>query len=194
MANIPAYLEYLSNCDTRHSYNLHHKFLSILEAQNKPDRWLLKDPSHLGNLDEILSFYPDACFVHITRDPSESLPSICSLTAQVRKGFSNDLNLSDLGKKTLQFWSSSYKKNEIQKTALNSDCYFHVNYSDFIQNPFDLVKDIYRNFKFELDQETQVKMKKYLDEGLKQDKKKHEYLLEDYGLTSKEVHNTLFEI
>ena len=41
----------------------------------------LKDPSHLGNLDEILSIYPEARFIHITRDPSETLPSICELNS-----------------------------------------------------------------------------------------------------------------
>ena len=37
-------------------------------------------------------------------------------------------------------------------------------------------------------------MKNYLDEGLKEYKRKHSYTLEDYGLVPKEVHNTLFEI
>ena len=194
MANTPTYLDYLSTADTRISYDIHYKFLSLLETQHKPHRWLLKDPSHLGNLEEVLNYYPDASFVHITRDPVETIPSVCSLTTQVRKGFSKDIDLYDLGSKTLKFWSNSYKKNEIQKNSLNSNCYFQIKYTDFIENPIDQVKDIYRNFNISLDDETEMKMKNYLDEGLKENKRKHIYTLEDYGLVPKEVHNTLFEI
>ena len=69
-----------------------------------------KDPSHLGNLEEILGVYPDACFIHIRRDPSETLPSICSLTKQVRGGFTKNIDLKELGQKTLDFWAKSNEK------------------------------------------------------------------------------------
>ena len=47
MANTPTYLEYLKGSDTSESYIWHSRFLRILEETRKPDRWLLKDPSHL---------------------------------------------------------------------------------------------------------------------------------------------------
>ena len=64
MANTPTYLDYLAEANKRESYLWHHKFLRVLEENGKPERWLLKDPSHLGNLEEILGVYPDACFIH----------------------------------------------------------------------------------------------------------------------------------
>ena len=138
IANVPTYLDYLSNCDTRISYSWHYKFLSILENQLKPTRWLLKDPSHLGNLKEILSVYPDACFIHITRDPVETIPSICSLTAQVRKGFSKDLDRRRLGQDTLNFWAKSNDKNEAQRSDLSSNQYMQVQYFDVLDDPSNL--------------------------------------------------------
>ncbi len=191
MANIPSYLEYLSNADTRVSYKWHHKFLSVLEHTCKPDRWLLKDPSHLGNLEEILNFYPDACFIHIRRDPAETLPSICSLTSQVRRGFTNNVDLRDLGKKTLEFWSKSNEKNEIQKQKISSDRYLNIEYEDLVNDPINLVKEIYTKFSLSFDQPFINKMMSYVDEGSKEAKAKHSYSLEDYGLDKEEVHNKL---
>lgn len=191
MANTPSYLNYLSSCNTSIGYSWHKKFLRILEAQEKPQRWLLKDPSHLGNLDEILEFYPDASFVHITRDPVETIPSICSLTAQVRKGFSNDIDLKDLGMQTLQFWELSNEKNEKQRQKLSNDQYIQVKYSDLLDDPINLIVDIYKNFSLPLNDITLNKMESYIEEGSRKERAKHEYCLEDYGLGRSEVHNKL---
>ena len=191
MANTPTYLDYLSNCDTRIAYSQHFKFLSILERQQKPQRWLLKDPSHLGNLDEILNYYPDARFIHIIRDPVETIPSICSLTAQVRKGFSSNIDLHDIGKRTINFWEQSNKKNESQKLKFSSKEYMQVQYKDLIDDPINLMKDIYANFDFHLDDKTLTEMIGYIEKGSLEDKAKHKYSLEDYGLDEAEVHNKL---
>ena len=191
MANTPSYLDYLSNCDTRTGYGWHYKFLSILETQNKPERWLLKDPSHLGNLDEIMNRYPDACFIHITRDPAETLPSICSLTAQIRKGFSTHIDLKDLGQKTLKFWEKSNNKNEDQKSKFSSEKYIQVQYKDLIDDPINLMREIYNKFALYLDDSTLEKMADYVEGGSIEAKTKHQYSLEDYGLDRSEVHNKL---
>ena len=191
MANTPSYLDYLSNCDTKTSYELHHKFLSVLEVNNKPERWLLKDPSHLGNIEEILHFYPDARFIHILRDPAETLPSICSLTSQVRRGFSKDIDLKDLGRKTLNFWEKSNIKNEIQKKNLPSNKYTQVEYEDLIDDPMGTIKDIYTNFSLTLKDCCVDDMLNYIDEGSIAAKAEHKYSLEDYGLDKTEVHNKL---
>ena len=142
MANTPSYLDYLSKSNSRVSYKWHHKFLRVLEETHKPERWLLKDPSHLGNLEEILSFYPDACFIHICRDPAETLPSICSLTSQVRKGFTDSVDLKDLGTRSLEFWSSSNSKNEAQKQKIPSESYMQIQYTDLVNDPINLIQDI----------------------------------------------------
>ena len=191
MANTPTYLDYLSKSNSRVSYKWHHKFLRVLEETHKPERWLLKDPSHLGNLEEILSFYPDACFIHICRDPAETLPSICSLTSQVRKGFTDSVDLRKLGGKTLEFWTNSNTKNELQKQNISSEHYMQIEYTDLVNDPINLIKDIYTKFQFPLNEITLEKMNNYVEEGSKEAKAKHDYCLEDYGLDLQDVHNKL---
>ena len=191
MANTPSYLEYLINADTGISYDWHYKFLKVLEKIRKPKRWLLKDPSHLGNLKEILDRYPDACFIHITRDPSETLPSICSLTSQVRRGFSNHLDSDDLGRRTLDFWAKSNDKNESQRSSLPAKNYIQVEYDDLLEDPINLMRDIYSKFSLPLNDLTLNQMINFVEIGKQEAKMKHNYSLEDYGLDKKEVHNKL---
>ena len=191
MANTPSYLSYLENSDRTVSYLWHRRFLKVLQSGYKPKRWLLKDPSHLGNLDEILSIYPDACFIHIHRDPAETIPSICSLTSQVRKGFTDHTDLNELGKKTLDFWENSKQKNEAQKNSLNNDQYMDIYYDDFIKSPLQTIEAIYANFNFSFDEKIKELVEFNIEKSVKTHKEKHIYTLEEYGLDKKEVHNRL---
>ena len=138
-----------------------------------------------------MSFYREARFIHIVRDPAETLPSICSLTSQVRKGFSKNIDLKDLGQSTLNFWEKSNNKNEIQKSDLLAEQYMQVEYEDLIDDPIGIIKDIYKNFSFPLGVSTLSDMNNYIDEGTIAAKAKHKYSLEDYGLDRAEVHNKL---
>ena len=191
MANTPSYLSYLESTDRTSSYLWHRRFLKVLQSASKPKRWLLKDPSHLGNLEEIISIYPDACFIHIHRDPTETIPSICSLTCQVRKGFTDSIDLNLLGKRTLEFWEKSKKNNEIQKNNLDENQYLDIYYEDFINNPLKVIENIYKNFNFNFDKQYKELIKAYIEKSTNTPKEKHIYTLEDYGLDKKEVHNRL---
>ena len=152
---------------------------------------LSKVHQDLGNLDEILSIYPDACFIHIHRDPAETIPSICSLTSQVRKGFTDSIDLNELGKTTLDFWGNSKKRNEAQKSNLNNDQYIDIYYEDFINDPLKTIENIYTKFNFSFDKKNKALTESYIEKSDKIQKEKHIYTLQEYGLDKKEVHNRL---
>ena len=84
MANVPEYVEYLKDCSFNSVFAWHKKFFQMLELSGRPKRWLLKDPSHIGHIPEILSTYPNAKFINIHRDPKESIASFCSLAKNIR--------------------------------------------------------------------------------------------------------------
>ena len=55
MADVPEYAEYLKSCSFESVFLWHKRFLQVLEMTERPKRWLLKDPSHIGHIPEILS-------------------------------------------------------------------------------------------------------------------------------------------
>ena len=66
-----------------------------------------------------------------------------------------------------------------------------IQYTDLVNDPINLIQDIYTKFALQLNEITLDRMEKYVEEGSKEAKSKHNYSLEDYGLALQEDHNKL---
>ena len=187
MANVPEYVEYLKDCSFDSVFKWHKRFFQVLEINGRPKRWLLKDPSHIGHIPEILTTYPNAKFINIHRDPMESVASFCSLAKNIRSAFSKNVNPEQIGEVILDFWQHSLQKGIQAKENLSSDQIIDISYSNFIDDPLNILKDIYQNFEFDMDIETENKIKNYLINQSKLKKEKHSYSIEEFGLNEAKV-------
>ena len=187
MANVPEYVEYLKDCSFDSVFKWHKRFFQVLEINGRPKRWLLKDPSHIGHISEILTTYPNAKFINIHRDPMESVASFCSLAKNIRSAFSKNVNPEQIGEVILDFWQHSLQKGIQAKENLSSDQIIDISYSNFIDDPLNILKDIYQNFEFDMDIETENKIKNYLINQSKLKKEKHSYSIEEFGLNEAKV-------
>ena len=191
MANVPEYVEYLKDCSFESVFMWHKKFFQMLELNGKPKRWLLKDPSHIGHIPEILSTYPNAKFINIHRSPMESIGSFCSLAKNIRSAFSKNVNTKEIGNVILDFWQHSLNKGIDAKQNLSEGQIIDVSYSGLISNPLLSIKDIYEKFGLDIDIETENSMKQYLINQTKIKKQKHNYSLEEFGLSEKNINDHL---
>ena len=193
MADVPEYAEYLKSCSFESVFLWHKRFLQVLELTGKPNRWLLKDPSHIGHIPEILSAYPNAKFINIHRDPVEAIGSFCSLTKNVRLGFSKSVDENRIGEMVLDFWKHKLYKGILDKEVLHSDQIADVSYSQFIKNPISVLKEVYIKLGLDMNIKTENSMEKYLAMQKNLQKKKHTYILEEFGLTSEIVQDSFKE-
>ena len=184
MADVPEYIEYLKDCSFDSVFLWHKRFLQMLELTGRPNRWLLKDPSHIGHIPEILSAYPDAKFVNIHRNPVESIGSFCSLIKNVRLGFTKSVNRKRIGEMVVDFWKDKLYKGMVDKENLHSDQIANINYSEFIKNPISSLKETYTKIGLDMDIRTENNMEEYLKNQKNLKKQKHSYSLEEFGLTS----------
>ena len=191
MAKIPSYESYLKNADHSSVFLWHSRFLQVLESFNRPQRWLLKDPGHIGRLSEILAIYPDASFIQIHRDPVETIPSICSLTEKTRRPFTKEIDKNEIGQKTLSYWKESLAKGEKDKSFISKDKFINVKFDDFIVDPIGEIKKIYSGLNLDLNKETEKKMVDFVNEFKKGEKTRHTYGLSEFGLSKESVQNTL---
>jgi len=191
MANVPEYVEYLKDCSFESVFIWHKKFFQMLELTGRPKRWLLKDPSHIGHIPEILKIYPNARFINIHRSPMESIASFCSLTKNIRSAFSKNVDPEQIGSVILDFWQHSLNKGMVEKHKLSDQQILDVSYSNFIANPLSTIKNIYNRFGLDIDIETENKMEQYLINQRNIKKQKHSYSLEEYGLDEDKVNNYL---
>lgn len=191
MARIPSYEDYLKQTDHASVFLWHSRFLQVLESFQRPKRWLLKDPGHIGRLHEILAVYPEASFIQIHRDPVETIPSICSLTEKTRRPFTKRINKNEIGARTLSYWEGSLAKGEKEKSNISQDKFINLKFEDFIVKPIEQIKVIYSQLDLNLDKETERKMVDFVQNFEKVEKAKHSYELSEFGLSKESVQNTL---
>ena len=187
MADVPEYAEYLKSCSFESVFLWHKRFLQVLEITKRPKRWLLKDPSHIGHIPEILSAYPNAKFINIHRDPVESIGSFCSLTKNVRLGFSKSVDKNSIGEMVLDFWKHKTYKGMSDKENLHSNQIANISYPQFINDPISSIKEAYIKLGLDMDMKTENNMERYLVNQKNLKKQKHAYALEEFGLTSEIV-------
>ena len=191
MAKLPNYFQYLMQTDFTNVFEWHKKFFQILELSNRPKKWLLKDPSHIEHIPEILKVYPNAKFIHLFRDPLKSIASTCSLTSKIQKGLSKSINNKGIGKDIITFWGNAIAKNKIGRALLRADQNLDIEYSEFIADPIETIKNIYDFLKLPLNSDELERKQNFLKVHVKNKYGKHSYQLEDYGLTDNLVNEKI---
>jgi len=182
MADVPEYVEYLKSTSFDSVFKWHKKFYQALELNGKPTRWLLKDPSHIGHIPQILKEYPNAKFIHIHRDPVESVGSFCSLTKNVRLAFSKKVDTHNIGETVIDFWNHNLTKGMLDRKSLSNNQIVDIQYSEFVKNPLELIKNTYMQLNFDMNIETENKIQNYLLKDREVKKSQHTYSLDEYGL------------
>lgn len=73
---VPSYSAYVAQSDQSYAFWWHRRVLKLLQSTGRPDRWLLKGPTHLPVLPTLFETYPDAKIVLMLRDPVKALASV----------------------------------------------------------------------------------------------------------------------
>lgn len=99
---VPSYGEWLHRQDLTEPYRWHRRQLTVLLSAHRRDDGsvpapVLKDPFHTWFLADLVQAYPQACFVHLHRDPVEVVASTASLCRTVRGARSDHLDLAEIG-------------------------------------------------------------------------------------------------
>ena len=178
MADVPEYVDYLKDCNFNSVFEWHKKFFQVLELNGRPQRWLLKDPSHIGHLPEILHTYPNAKFIHIHRDPIESVGSFCSLTKNIRSAFSKKVSSEDIGATVIDFWMHNLNKGIEYRKNIPSHNIVDISYQDFIKSPLDNIKNSYVHLGFDMTTKTENDIQEYISQDRNKSMSSHNYSLE----------------
>jgi hypothetical protein len=187
MADVPEYAEYLKTCDFDSVFMWHKRFFQILETGKKPDKWLLKDPSHIGHIPSILKTYPNAKFIYIHRDPIDAIGSFCSLTKNIRSSFASKVNPIEIGETVINFWSHNVQQGLRDRSLIVENNIVDVIYDDFIKNPMQEIKSIYTHLNFDMSVTTENNMQNYLFANKGKSKSKHLYNTAEFDIDKEKI-------
>jgi hypothetical protein len=182
---VPSYGEWFGACDHRPAYAYHKRLLKLLSWKAPGERWVLKAPSHLGQLEALLAIYPDARIIQTHRDPIRVIPSVASIlysTAYVRSdAVDPEAILGWFTGETCRFLLD--RAAAVRESGLLPDAQVHdLLYADLMSDPIAAIGRAYEHFDISFTDEAQTRVRAYLDTKPKGKHGAHRYEFADTGL------------
>jgi len=179
---LPNYRDWLFSTDMTSAYQYHKRFLQLLQA-DAPGVWNLKMPSHSLWLETLLKVYPDARLVWTHRDPYTAMGSFCSIITLGNMSFAGSTDPEWVG--TNCTYQAALHANRIMDTRdkLGEDSIIDVHYADLTNDPLGTMRKLYKALGDDFTAEAESAMQRWLDDNPQTKFGKHEYKLEQYGLS-----------
>lgn len=186
MARVPSYADWQARQDTTPVYEYVKSLLQLLQWQRTGQRWVLKTPDHLGDLDVLLKVFPDAKIIHTYRDPVRAAGSYSSMLAHGYGVFSDAVHSQEIARhwhhKNVAAVNAAMRVREQQPSA-----FIDVSYYQLIKDPMAQVRRIYDFAGIELTAEAVAAMEASRKVNKKDKHGVHQYRLADFGLTAEQV-------
>ncbi len=188
LAYVPSYSHWLSEQDWTDAYARHRRLLQLIGRNEPGKRWVLKNPSHLFALDELLTVYPDALVVQTHRPPTTTLASTCSLSLAATDGWSTAFTPEVIGQTQLDLWARGLAEFAAVRARHDPARFCDIDYDDFVADPVGTAEGIYRHFGLPLSDDARAEMRR-VDAASRIGARKpsHQYALSDFGLTAAQV-------
>lgn len=182
-ANVPSYSHWLLEQPLGEAYQAYHRQLQYLSGRWTGSHWALKAPAHLYALDALAAEFPTAAIVHLHRNPLETLPSCCSLTAVARSRFSSRIDPMAIGDYWLQRLPELAQRAALARQSITPTRILDVEYTELLRDPSRTVRAIYEYFGYEWSERLADNLARWVAQNPQHQHGAHRYTLEQFGLT-----------
>ena len=186
MYNVPSYRRWFFSQNLQPVYAYHRRFLQHLQQRRSAPRWILKAPAHMSATPALLSVYPDARFVQVHRDPLEAITSVSSLVAILRRVFSDNIDLRDVGREAWRYWSATLAIFLRERDRLPSERTCDIHYTVIQRDPMSAIRRIYEHFDWILSREAEQGMRIILANQPRGQRGNHRYDPAQFGFDASE--------
>jgi hypothetical protein len=183
VTRVPSYARWLEEQDHGPAYDYLAKLIKLLHWQRPNTRWVMKTPLHMEHLPELLRAFPNARVINTHRERSRAITSFCSWVYHARSIFSDQVDPHEVG----QHWAR--KADEMNGRAvqarktLPAGSFLDVHFSDLMDDPMGLVRQIYTFMDWDLSSDAQVAMEDFRNGNRRHKHGRHVYSPEDFGLS-----------
>ncbi len=185
--HMPSYSDYfLHKADYLPAFRYHKRLMQLLQSENG-GRWTFKNPWHPLYLDALTTVYPDAQLVMTHRDPVDTVGSACSLVHAVRKLYSDDVDPKAIAETLVHTFDLMIERQQAYRDKHGQDSIFDIQYAEQLKDPIGTMRRLYAHFGEPLTPEAEAAMTAMMAANPQGKHGKHEYRLEDYGLTREGV-------
>ena len=179
------YGKWMLQNDLRPAYEEYKKFLQIMVHRVPDKRLVLKCPDHMWHLDALLDVFPDACIVWTHRDPGRSIPSYCSLASLNWRLVYGEFYPKELGPYIEERFMTGIERGLAAREKIGEERFIDVNFKTLLEDPIKAVNGI--TDYFNLSPINESKMQAYLDRDRPDNRGKHKYSDDYYGLDAEAI-------
>ena len=154
-------------------------------------RWVLKSPSHLGYLATVRATLPGTVIVHCHRDPCEAVGSYASLVLAVRDPNSDRASATDVGRHALDRCAVAMERALEARDAAAGRGFVDIAYTELAADPLGTVRRLYRRLGQPLDDAVAAAMAAWVADNPRHKHGRHDYTLDQFGLSPTEVADRL---
>ena len=185
---LPAYVDYLADCDMQPAYDMHRRVLQLLQRRQPTERWVLKSPVHLQSIPELVATYPDARFAVTHRDPARILGSVSSLITSLRRAFSDSVDPTEIGRYHLDLYTRSLDAlvDHVDAT-LPAEKTVHLRHIDLVRDPVGAVSRVYDRLGIDVNADITDRARDAAAAEREDGVGSHRYELADFGLDLDEI-------
>jgi hypothetical protein len=185
---VPSYSAWLNmKADLVPTYRYVKRVLKLLQWRCPPNRWRLKNPSHIVFIDALNEVFPDARFWMTHRDIAAVVPSSADLYYELSRAFSDDIDKTYLGQLNADTWELGMRRLIAFRDAGHEHRFFDIHFAPFQKNPFPFIEQLYAFLGEELTAEASARMQQWRAQTPREKQGEHRYDPADFGSSIEEL-------
>lgn len=163
---IPSYNAWFYQQDLDYAYAYYKRMLKLLQWRNPRRHWLLKAPSHLGNLPVLFRTFPDARVVITHRDPIVAQASVTNLLGTLYWMRSSQAFDASAFENLMTPEAGAARLDGVvdllETGAVPGQKIHNFLYAQLVDKPLDALQDLYREMGLNLEPAALGSMQDYL--------------------------------
>ena len=187
MTEAKSFAWWLLDHGIQHGYDFYKIQLQLLNWLRPGRQWVLKWPYHLWHLETLLKTFPDATVIHLHRDPCQSIPSVCSLTAAASAPFCESIDGAALGEFWLDYCRAGLKRGLKARQKVRADQIIDIRYPDLKNDPLSAIDLIQNTIKLGESEIWKKSIRANLKPRMKKEPKRHRYDPIQFGLKMDQI-------
>ena len=162
-------------------------WMKVLQHQNPARRgrkWVLKTPHHLlGGMSGLLKVFPNIALVMTHRDVAQVVPSYCSMCASMTVGASTTYRRQDQGAYWTQRFRTGLERFMALRETLPPGRVIDVQYGDTVRDPVGTAMRVLDALGLAHGPAERAALKACMAANARENRPRHKYAAEDFGLT-----------
>jgi hypothetical protein len=164
------------------------RYLQWQDGGRRGRPWVLKSPTHIGNVRPVVEAFPRATLVICHRDPTVVVASFARLFQIFWGLFGNKADLSKVGPPMLDLWAGQMCQGLQQRAELGDDPrILDVRYDDIVADSLGVIRRVYERHGQPITPEAEKAVLSWEAANPQHKFGRHEYTLEACGLTADQV-------